>query len=364
LDREKTLSFIDVARGRGLEIGAQTRPVVTREMGRVEYVDRASTEDLRRWYENDPAVDLSKLVEVDHVWGENRSLFDCVGERVDYVVASHVLEHVPDLLGWLKEIAEVLVAGGIASFVVPDRRFTFDILRRTSAAAELVDAYLGRLRRPSPRQIFDHFHLHRDIASEPIRAGRVRPADLPPLHRVTELMDICRHALEAPQYIDAHCWVFTPRTFIAALDFANEAGLLPFEVAGIFPTAPGTDEFFASLRRLPDGDGQDHRAAFLASVQRFDLPPEPDEATIRADAAIARAEAADARAAAADARADAANARAEAADARADAAESRARSEVAKAEAAERRVQAIQDSTSWRMTAPLRKLATAWRRPR
>lgn len=151
MDRSKILALIDVAKARGLEIGAQTRPVVTRDMGAVEYVDRATTAELRKWYENDPAIDRTALVEVDHVWGE-RTLLDCVGGKraFDYVIASHVLEHVPDLLGWLDEIAAVLVDGGIASFVVPDKRFTFDILRRTSTSSELVDAYLRQLRRRSP----------------------------------------------------------------------------------------------------------------------------------------------------------------------------------------------------------------------
>lgn len=47
MDRSKILALIDVAKARGLEIGAQTRPVVTRDMGAVEYVDRATTAELR-----------------------------------------------------------------------------------------------------------------------------------------------------------------------------------------------------------------------------------------------------------------------------------------------------------------------------
>ncbi|MBM3547170.1 MAG: class I SAM-dependent methyltransferase [Alphaproteobacteria bacterium] len=321
VDRAKILAQIDLDRGRGLEIGAQTRPVVTRDMGRIEYVDRCSTEELRRWYGNDPAIDATSLVEVDHVWGE-KTLLDCVGglRAFDYVVASHVLEHVPDLLGWLEEIAEVLVDGGIASFVVPDRRFTFDILRQPTGKAELVDAYLRKLRRPAPRQIFDHFHHHRDISAPGIRDGSVDPATLPPLHTPVELMQICRHAHENSTYIDAHCWVFTPRTFVATLDFANELGLLPFEIAAVIPTPPNSDEFFVSLRRLPCETAAGHREAFLASRASLDLPAEDRSADL-GDLMQRLAQ-------------------------------------------ARREIDSLRGSTSWRVTAPLRRAISFLRRMR
>jgi hypothetical protein len=323
VNRAKTLALIDVSKSRGLEIGPQSRPVVTKEMGPVEYVDRASTEELRRWYANDPAVKLADLVEVDHVWGENgRTLLDCVGGRraYDYVIASHVLEHVPDLLGWLDEVAAVLVDGGIASFFIPDQRFTFDILRHTSTRAELVDAYLRKLRRPDTRQIFDHFNNHRDVGSEAIKSGRTQPQDLPPQHHPRELMEICRRAMEGAQYIDAHCWVFTPQSFVTALDFASELGLLPFEIASAHPTARRSDEFFVSLRRLAEALTQEERrTAFVASRERLALPPE--------DARLVELN------------------------------ELKHRLATAEAE-----IGALRRSTSWRVTAPLRRAASLWRR--
>ncbi len=109
LDRGRVLEALDVARLRGIEVGAAHQPVVRRGDGDIQYVDHASTEELRRKYANDPGVDLAALVEVDAVWGA-QTLAEAVGVsgRYNYVVASHVAEHVPDLLGWLEEVAEVL----------------------------------------------------------------------------------------------------------------------------------------------------------------------------------------------------------------------------------------------------------------
>ena len=50
MDRAEFLTLIDVARQRGLEIGALNRPIITRDMGPVEYIDRASRADLAAWY--------------------------------------------------------------------------------------------------------------------------------------------------------------------------------------------------------------------------------------------------------------------------------------------------------------------------
>lgn len=51
------------------------------------------------------------------------------------------------------------------------------------------------------------------------------------------------------QYVDAHCWVFTPESFVALLREITEADLISFEVAAYFETDPGTAEFFISLRK-------------------------------------------------------------------------------------------------------------------
>jgi hypothetical protein len=326
MDRGEFLTLIDVARQRGLEIGALNLPVVTRAMGPVEYVDRARRDELIEWYK-DPlhGIDPADIVEVDHVWGE-QTLLECVGgQRVyDYLVASHVIEHVPDLFGWLGEIGSVLVDGGLALFMVPDKRFTFDRDRQTSVSGDYVDAYLRRLRRPDTRQIFNHYNDTRELEVEP--RGEAELTEL-----AQGVLALCRRAEASGEYIDSHAWVFTPRSLARALDLASRLGLLPFEIARLEPTAPGSNECLLALRRLPEAMGQAaQRAAFAASLAALDLPEEADTADVEA---IRR--------------------EAEADRARLAAIEAAIRGE---AEAARSRLAAIEASTSWRLTAPLRRV--------
>ena len=246
---EKALSQIDVHRWRGVEIGPLMTPLIRREDGDVRYIDRAPTAELRRWYSSDPKVDLNKIVEVDYVWDE-KPLSQCLGGEVfDYCVGSHVVEHIPDVITWLQEIAVILRPGGVLSLVVPDKRYTFDILRRTSALEDVVAAFVSRLRKPSPRQIFDHFSHFTEVDTVALWDGKVDVESLRPEKTGAAALAIAREAHASGKYIDSHCWVFTPDSFLALLKEIDNLGLLDFDVAAFFPTEKPTLEFHVSLRR-------------------------------------------------------------------------------------------------------------------
>jgi len=153
--RAHALRGIDLRVSPGVEIGPLTRPLVRKDEAEVYYIDRASAAELRAYHRHNPEIDVDAIVEVDFVWGE-RTLSQCVsGRRLDWCFAGHVVEHVPDLIGWLAEVEEILRPGGILSLIVPDRRYSFDYLRRTSVLSEAIEAHLMRLRRPSSRQVHD-----------------------------------------------------------------------------------------------------------------------------------------------------------------------------------------------------------------
>ena len=65
--RTALLAGIEPGGCRGLEFGPLTSPLVGREEGAIEYVDHATTADLRLKYAADPQVDVARIVEVDHV---------------------------------------------------------------------------------------------------------------------------------------------------------------------------------------------------------------------------------------------------------------------------------------------------------
>lgn len=89
----------------GLEIGPLNNPVVKKEDGSVRYVDFADTETLRA-KPYDKTINPSDIVDVDYVWGI-QPLKEIIGDPVEYIIAAHVIEHVPDLVGWLHDLHRV-----------------------------------------------------------------------------------------------------------------------------------------------------------------------------------------------------------------------------------------------------------------
>jgi SAM-dependent methyltransferase len=338
---EKILARIDPRTGRGLEIGPLTSPVLAKSTADVVYVDRASRDELVQWFSTNPKLDTSAILEVDCVWGD-RTLSECVGGATfDFCIASHVMEHVPDLVTWLHEVHAVLRDGGILSVALPDQRYMFDCLRPLSTPADVVDAYVNRRRRPSARQIYEHFSQIVEVDAAALWRHRATGEDLevraPGGSR--ELLAICEDAQINAKYIDSHCWIFTPDAFVRTCGELAALGLMPFEIAEFFPTAENDAEFFASLRKLPDGMSAAEQAArFRASAEsRNPGTAEPKNLrTTRLD---------DARGALSDCR------RAESQNAN-------------RAADLEAELAIMKRSKSWRLTAPLRALGRALRRSR
>ncbi len=80
-----------------------------------------------------------KHVRADY-WGDLTAL-PFRANSLDYVAASHVLEHVANPVKALWECARVLRHDGIAYLVVPDRRFTFDHTRPLTPAEHMLSDF-------------------------------------------------------------------------------------------------------------------------------------------------------------------------------------------------------------------------------
>jgi SAM-dependent methyltransferase len=111
--------------GEGIELGPGPHPFPLDHPGvTVRYVDRWEPEENRALFTE---LDGYEFVQPDIACNLNTDRLKMIDdESQDFVIASHVLEHMADPLGLLDEIHRVLRPGGIALVLLPDMRRTFD----------------------------------------------------------------------------------------------------------------------------------------------------------------------------------------------------------------------------------------------
>lgn len=234
------------ATGRGLEIGPSHAPLTAKRDGfDVEILDYMNAEQLRNKYAG-AGVDISMIEEVDYV-GDGRSLVDTIGdsERFDWIIASHVVEHVPDLIGFLKDCGQLLKTGGVLVLAVPDKRCCFDLLRPVSTVGQALQAHVEGRKRPPPGVIFDdvaYARLRRNTTGWPLKSTEPLAENRSP----EDAWSLFESAVKQEIYHDVHCWVFVPSSFRLLTATLAAFGVIELHEK-IFSSVDG--EFYAVLEK-------------------------------------------------------------------------------------------------------------------
>ncbi len=135
LDREAIAA--NYLTGEGIEIGGLHNPMKVPRGARVRYVDRMSVHELRTHY---PEMAERDLVHVDIV--DDGERLTTIGDASqDFVIANHFLEHCEDPLRTLRQHFRVLKEGAVLFLSLPDKRYTFDILREVTPIEHLERDY-------------------------------------------------------------------------------------------------------------------------------------------------------------------------------------------------------------------------------
>jgi hypothetical protein len=246
--RNRLFQSHELSLSRVLEIGPLDRPIVTQEMADVTYVDHLSTSELRQKYLNDPVVDQSGIVPVDIVW--NGSLLKSLTgmDKFNYIVASHLIEHVPDFVTFMQETSALITPTGALFLVIPDKNFTFDYLRNVTIKSDVLANYLEKETKPTTRQILDDLVFSSDWKIEDgWSKNKKRVPNLN--HTVERAINIAKYTLEANEYFDVHTWVFTPESFTQLIQELRDLGLIDWKIKNLILTAHSEFEFYCVLEK-------------------------------------------------------------------------------------------------------------------
>jgi 2-polyprenyl-3-methyl-5-hydroxy-6-metoxy-1,4-benzoquinol methylase len=256
------LSSID-SLGRGLEIGPSHSPIAPKKEGyNVDVIDHATQAELREKYSDDN-VCLENIEYVDYVWrGEKYSDLLGAKNQYDWIIASHVIEHVPDLVSFLKDCSDVLKDGGVLSLAIPDFRFCFDQFRSVSSLARVLDAHHFRISKPSPGAIVEYY-LNISKKNDCIAWSQGFSGQNELLYQSDFALNKYQEALSALDYMDVHTWCFTPSSFRLLIADLSMLGLLTLTVKTYTPTLGS--EFFVTLSK--GGRCKEDRLALLELMQ-------------------------------------------------------------------------------------------------
>ena len=236
----------------GLEIAPYFHPVTDRTRHDVFYVDCIDNDEIQRKAAANPGSTGRPVPWIDAVWVPGRRLAECVeGRRFGYAIASHVLEHVPNPIGWLQEILECVDIGGCIAILLPHKHYSMDYYRPLTSFSQVVGWSVEKPVRPTAVQVMDF--LSQSFCDD----GRVSFDGPPSFERAPrhysdqQALDFARYVHDTDNYLDVHCTVWTPQSFVDVFSRVRRLGLLDAEIHGPFTGFTGSPraEFLVYLEK-------------------------------------------------------------------------------------------------------------------
>lgn len=141
--RKAVLEFLNgpsrFCKGRGIEIGSCGRHLVSGSM----LVDLITNYSHINPYHVDYIADAHDLPKI-------------ASGSLDYVCASHVLEHLANPIRALWEWVRILKPGGIIWLKIPDKRKTFDVTRERTTLKHIIEDFNHDVPADDPTHVDDH----------------------------------------------------------------------------------------------------------------------------------------------------------------------------------------------------------------
>lgn len=252
LSREDRLLGTLDRSARIIEIGPSYNPVAPKASGwNTTTVDHAPRAALMKKYAGHPGVDINRIEDVDCIWTTGpleEAVPDHVHGTFDALIASHVIEHMTDVVGFLDAGATILSPRGVIILAVPDKRYCFDYFRPLTTTGEVLEASASRRSRHSRRTVFEHTaYVVRN--EDHIAWGQHPVGRLEFFHSLDDAGEIFNNLNDDPSapYVDSHAWQFTPASFQLILLELARLGKTDWQIAYISP-ATGC-EFYVRLCR-------------------------------------------------------------------------------------------------------------------
>lgn len=234
-----------------LEIGPSYAPIAPRREGySCEIIDAFSTDYLKDMAKRN-GLDSSNIEDVDYIWkGESLSSLIKKKSYYDVIIASHVIEHIPNIIEFLQESESLLKDDGCLVMAVPDSRKCFDCLRLPTKTGEILNSFYEKRQVHSSSSVFDFHSLY--SASNGLESWfdnqKISEEGIKLKGNLTNSYELFKNSItNSTEYLDVHGWVFTPYSFLANIKELQGLSLMPFS---LYDFATGNaHEFYVVLKK-------------------------------------------------------------------------------------------------------------------
>lgn len=207
-------------------------------------------------------MDLDAIEPVDYVW-KGGSYYQLIQKEnyYDYIIASHMIEHSTDFVGFLQDCSRLLKQGGVLRLAVPDKRYCFDHYRSTTELSEVLNNAIAQEHLQSAGNVADYYlnvvarkgqiswkNSIGAACSSLIGTGQ---RDDTFLHDANAVMDGIRRVKEG-EYIDIHHYVFTPASFELLIYDLRILEMTDMKIIHMWNTCG--NEFIVTLKKAEEKD--------------------------------------------------------------------------------------------------------------
>ncbi len=238
-----------------LEFGPLIRPLVSKkDYPNIFFADVKSTEDVKKLYTGNDYlkatgldVNIDEVAPIDYVITKSYTETFKNEEKFDVVYLSHVIEHMPDIIAFMKDVVNIIKPDGKLVLLYPDARYCFDHFRNGTTFVDAYDIYKNKS--VNGKAVFDFTYnvLHENNPA--FFWSEKGIVDILPQNKFEDALESYDKAAVNELPDDVHFWPFSDYQFVKFLYDMDRAGLLDFEISDFHETQYKTQEFMVVLTR-------------------------------------------------------------------------------------------------------------------
>lgn len=282
----KTFINKGVSKGNNiLEIGSSLSPLYPKsEKYNTEIVDYLDEEHLKKKY----PLKSECIEKVDYICSRHYADVIKKYKYYDIVAASHVIEHVVDLIEFLQDCSQLLKDDGKIKLIIPDKRYEFDYFKKESSIRNVINEHVYRKNSinhslgAAVESMLSNVHIEGFNTYIP-NSAPIYKEDMMFLWNKIENNNIVAKInavidnYNETEYTNRHSWVFTPKSFEILIYQLNILGYTDLMIDEII-TVKNSIEFYVTLKKgqeIFDGNYLvdlyiNHKKEYVESLSNYD----------------------------------------------------------------------------------------------